>query len=208
VIERPKRKLKEIQRLILHEILERIPPHEAAHGFTRGRSVRTHARCHVGQRSTSRISFASVGASRGYGVFPHRRLPGERGVRAGGVVHERRPGRRVGTRAAPGRRACAGRVLVVRPTTGDAARAAGRADHLTAPRRPAARHRRRGQRTSERAAPRREYDCLRAVLHNAIRDGAPEARRAHLLGRISWVESPNPAHGARLCATFDRIEWL
>ena len=43
-IARPKRRLKEIQRWILHEILDRIPPHDAAHGFVRGRSARTPCR--------------------------------------------------------------------------------------------------------------------------------------------------------------------
>ena len=49
VIERPKHRLKSIQRKLLHELLDWIPAHEAAHGFTRGRSVRTHARRHTGR---------------------------------------------------------------------------------------------------------------------------------------------------------------
>ena len=43
MIERPKARLKEIQRWILHEVLVWIPVHDAAHGFVRGRSARTHA---------------------------------------------------------------------------------------------------------------------------------------------------------------------
>ena len=31
--------------------------------------------------------------------------------------------------------------------------------------------------------------------------------RAHLVGRIGWVEALNPQRGARLRAIFDRIEW-
>lgn len=43
VIERPKQRLKAIQRRILHEILDWIPAHGSAHGFTRGHSVLSHA---------------------------------------------------------------------------------------------------------------------------------------------------------------------
>jgi RNA-directed DNA polymerase len=72
-IARPKLKLKEIQRWILHEILDRIPAHDAAHGFVRGRSARSHAALHVGHHTVLRMDledfFASVPASRVYGVF-------------------------------------------------------------------------------------------------------------------------------------------
>ena len=62
--------------------------------------------------------------------------------------------------------------------------------------------------------PRRDFDRLRAVLHNAAVHG-PESQnrgghpdfRAHLLGHISWMESVNPARGVRLRADFARIEW-
>ena len=72
-IARPKLKLKEVQRWILHEILDRIPPHDAAHGFVRGRSARTHARLHAGCSTVVRMDledfFAAVPARRVYGVF-------------------------------------------------------------------------------------------------------------------------------------------
>jgi len=72
-IARPKRRLKEIQRWILHAILDRIPAHDAAHGFVRGRSARTHAAQHVGRATVVRIDledfFASVSAARVYGIF-------------------------------------------------------------------------------------------------------------------------------------------
>ena len=59
-----------------------------------------------------------------------------------------------------------------------------------------------------------EVDRLRAILHDsatqgpaaANRDGHPEFR-AHLLGRIAWVEAVNPARGARLREAFGRITW-
>ena len=49
LIESPKQRLKAIQRHLLGEILNRIPPHEAAHGFRAQRSIRTFAAPHVGQ---------------------------------------------------------------------------------------------------------------------------------------------------------------
>jgi hypothetical protein len=72
-IARPKRRLKEIQRWILHEILDRIPHHDAAHGFVPGRSARTHAVLHTGRATVVRLDledfFASVSAGRVYGIF-------------------------------------------------------------------------------------------------------------------------------------------
>jgi RNA-directed DNA polymerase len=53
---------------------------------------------------------------------------------------------------------------------------------------------------------RAEYDSLKAILHNAAR-GRAQVDRAHLLGRVAWVESVNPARGARLRERFARIEW-
>lgn len=47
LIESPKSRLKAIQRKILHEILDRIPAHEAAHGFRAGRSVVSYAVPHT-----------------------------------------------------------------------------------------------------------------------------------------------------------------
>jgi hypothetical protein len=73
VIERPKPRLKAAQRRILHDILDWIPTHDAAHGFVRGRSAATHARAHVGQYALMRLDledfFASVPAGRAYATF-------------------------------------------------------------------------------------------------------------------------------------------
>ena len=73
VIERPKHRLKEIQRRVLHGILDWIPAHGAAHGFTRGRSVRSHAIAHVGQvvviRADLQDFFAAIPGQRIYGIF-------------------------------------------------------------------------------------------------------------------------------------------
>ena len=50
LIQAPKPVLKAVQTQILEEILNRVPPHDAAHGFVRGRSIVTNARPHVGRR--------------------------------------------------------------------------------------------------------------------------------------------------------------
>jgi hypothetical protein len=55
--------------------------------------------------------------------------------------------------------------------------------------------------------PRPEYDLLKAILHRAGRDGPGDLDPAHLMGRIAWVESLNPARGAKLRARFAAIRW-
>ena len=68
IIEAPKPRLKKLQRQILAGILENIPPHPAAHGFLKGRSIKTFAAPHVGQcvvlRMDLRNFFPSFAASR------------------------------------------------------------------------------------------------------------------------------------------------
>ena len=58
LIEAPKPRLKEIQRRILDGILDRVPLHEAAHGFRLGRSIRSFAAPHVGRRVVLRVDLA------------------------------------------------------------------------------------------------------------------------------------------------------
>ena len=61
---------------------------------------------------------------------------------------------------------------------------------------------------------REDFDALKALLHNAVRFG-PESQnrdrhpdfRAHLLGRIGWLQQLNPDRAARLRASFDAITW-
>jgi retron-type reverse transcriptase len=48
VISAPMPRLKAAQHWILGHVLEKVPPHEAAHGFRKGRDVVTNARPHVG----------------------------------------------------------------------------------------------------------------------------------------------------------------
>ena len=73
VIEAPKLRLKEVQRWILTEILGKVPPHAAAHGFVAGRSAVTHAELHTGRAVVLRLDledfFASVPAGRIYGIW-------------------------------------------------------------------------------------------------------------------------------------------
>jgi len=47
LIEAPKSILKTVQQRILRELLDRIPPHAAAHGFVKGRSIKSNAAPHV-----------------------------------------------------------------------------------------------------------------------------------------------------------------
>jgi hypothetical protein len=62
--------------------------------------------------------------------------------------------------------------------------------------------------------PRKAYNELKAILHNCRRNG-PESEnranlprfRAHLDGRINWVENVNPLRGAKLRRVFDEIKW-
>jgi RNA-directed DNA polymerase len=73
LLEVPKAKLKAAQRRILEGLLASIPPHEAAHGFVRGRSVRSFVAPHEGQPCVLRLDvqdfFASIGAVRVRRVF-------------------------------------------------------------------------------------------------------------------------------------------
>jgi hypothetical protein len=81
LIEAPKPRLKALQRRLLAEILDRIPPHEAAHGFRRGRSVASFAGPHVGQRVVLKMDlrdfFPSVSAARVFAVFRTAGYPDE-----------------------------------------------------------------------------------------------------------------------------------
>jgi hypothetical protein len=55
LIEIPKNRLRAIQRRILKEILNRVPPHSTAHGFTRGRSSLSYVSPHVGKQVVLRM---------------------------------------------------------------------------------------------------------------------------------------------------------
>ena len=61
---------------------------------------------------------------------------------------------------------------------------------------------------------RAEFDRLKATLTNCVRSG-PEGQnrerhpqfRAHLEGRVNFVETVNSARGKQLRTIFDRIRW-
>jgi hypothetical protein len=81
MLEAPKPRLKAIQRRILREILAHVPPHEAAHGFRKARSIASFASPHCGQAIVLRYDlldfFASVPASRVHAVFATAGYPPE-----------------------------------------------------------------------------------------------------------------------------------
>ena len=66
---------------MLREILDRIPPHAAAHGFRHERSVKTFAAPHVGQQVVARVDlrdfFPTVPRTRVRGLFLTAGYPGE-----------------------------------------------------------------------------------------------------------------------------------
>jgi hypothetical protein len=73
LIEAPKERLKDVQRRILAEIVGKVPPHEAAHGFRAGRSIVTHASPHCRKIIVVRMDledfFAHVAVPRVRGLF-------------------------------------------------------------------------------------------------------------------------------------------
>ncbi len=62
--------------------------------------------------------------------------------------------------------------------------------------------------------PREDFDRLKAVLHQCVRDG-PHAQnrdglpnwRDHLRGRVAWATQLNPQKAQRLQRLFDQINW-
>lgn len=61
---------------------------------------------------------------------------------------------------------------------------------------------------------RREFDTLKAILHNCVRQGPASQNRhnhadfaAHLRGRVAHVSQLNPARGAKLLTLYQQIDW-
>jgi RNA-directed DNA polymerase len=73
LIEHPKPDLKQAQRLLLRKLLNKVDPHEAAHGFRRGHSIVSHAEAHAGSELVLRCDlkdfFPGVRASRVHAIF-------------------------------------------------------------------------------------------------------------------------------------------
>ena len=79
VLEAPKPRLREIQRRLLTNVLDRLPPHDAAHGFRRGHSVATYAAPHAGRAVVLHLDlegfFASIPVGRVHAVFRRAGYP-------------------------------------------------------------------------------------------------------------------------------------
>jgi RNA-directed DNA polymerase len=105
LIEAPKTRLKELQRVILSELLEKIPTHAAAHGFLKGRSIKTFAAPHVEQRVVLRMDlrdfFPSITGSRVQAFFRTAGYPESVSNFLGGICTHATP-RRIWTRVGNG----------------------------------------------------------------------------------------------------------
>ena len=73
LIEAPKTRLKKLQQQILSQILDKVPPHTASHGFVRGRSIRSFIAPHVHRHVVLRMDltdfFPSFRAARIQTIF-------------------------------------------------------------------------------------------------------------------------------------------
>jgi hypothetical protein len=281
LIESPKQLLKMIQRRLLREILDKIPPHEAAHGFRRERSIRSFARPHIGRDIVLRLDlkdfFPGILRARIIAIFLTAGYPEPVAEMLAGLCTNSVPGDVI--KAFPGasnqqlRRM---KLLFQRahlpqgaPTSPSLANlSAYRLDcRLTGLAKSAGAHYTRyaddlvfsgdsqfvreverfyirvcaialeegfevqmrktrvmHQSVSQRAggvvlnqclnAPRAYYERLKAILHNCAAHGpAGQNRdevadfRAHLLGRIAYIEMFNPTRGKKLREKFERINW-
>ncbi len=269
LIEAPKRTLKEIQQRILVEILDRVPTHAAAHGFVKGRSVKTFAAPHVGQHVVLRLDlkdfFPSIGGRRVQTLFRVMGYPEAVADLLGGLatnvvprdvwkdrVLYNRPHLPQGAPTSPAlanmcffRADC--RLAGLAESAGarytryaDDLAFSGGGDFERRVERFAAHvaaivheegftvhHRktrvmRRGVRqhlagvvANERLnVPRPDFDRLKAILTNCVRYGPSGQNReghddfrAHLEGRVGWVESIHPARGKRLREILAKVDW-
>ena len=272
LIEAPKPRLKELQRRILAEILDRIPPHPAAHGFLRGRSIRTFVAPHVGQRIVLRMDlknfFPTFSGARVQAFFRTLGYPESVADLLGGICTNAAPRSAVSApeardwycrphlpQGAPTSPALANlcayrldcRLAGLASSAGaeytryadDLAFSGGEefarcverfSTHVavvlmeegfpvqhrkTRVMRQSVRQHLAGLVTNQRINVRRtDFDRLKATLTNCVRLG-PESQnrdahpsfRAHLEGRVGFVESVNPAKGKRLRSIFAQIRW-
>jgi RNA-directed DNA polymerase len=280
LIEAPKPRLRAIQRRILHEILDLLPPHGSAHGFVKGRSCLTAARIHAGERILLTLDlrnfFISIPSARIHAIFRclgypwtvARLLTGLCTTMTPVSVFTRGPegstfdwqtqqiyGMPHLAQGAPSSPAlanlCAWRLdrRLARLSQRFGANYTRYADDLafsgdeTFASKQAVfmrlvdaiirdegfftngaksrimdrsmRQRITGLIVNERLnVPRESYDELKAILHNCAKHGSAGQNRrdlpdfrAHLEGRIAWVEAVNTARGAKLRRIFDRIHW-
>jgi hypothetical protein len=89
LLEQPKHRLKQLQRKVLHEILDRIPAHEAVHGYCKGRSTVSYAQPHVARQIVMRLDLRdfvpSVRAARVRALFRTAGYPAEVARTLGGL---------------------------------------------------------------------------------------------------------------------------
>jgi RNA-directed DNA polymerase len=69
LIEIPKPRLKDVQRQILFHVLNKVPPHPAAHGFVKSRSILSFVRPHVGRPIVLRMDLQDF-----FPTFPAARI--------------------------------------------------------------------------------------------------------------------------------------
>ncbi|MCH8621185.1 reverse transcriptase family protein [Undibacterium sp. TS12] len=73
LLEMPKQRLRNIQRKILRQILDRVPPHAAAQAFRKRHSCLSHASLHTGKQVVLRLDlkdfFSSIPGSRIHSLF-------------------------------------------------------------------------------------------------------------------------------------------
>ena len=280
LIEIPKPKLMAIQRRILHEILDLVPTHDAAHGFVAGRSCLSAAQVHAGESivvtldlkdfflntrlarvhdifrslgypwATARVLTALCSTATPRSVFS--RVPiAQRHDWLTQKIHQS-PHLPQGAPTSPALANLAAWHLDVRVRglartfganytryaddlafSGDVDFAArikpflagmediARSEGFVLNNRKTRIMRRGGcQRVTGIVVndhinvPRAAFDQLKATLHNCRRHGpAAENRaglrdfRAHLDGKVTWVENVNPARAQRLRRMFDEIRW-
>lgn len=276
IVEIPKPRLMDIQRKVLRGILDMVPPHEAAHGFRKGRSCITYVGPHVAQAVVLRVDlrnfFTSISAARVQATFATLGYPGRVARLLAGLCTNAVP-MLIARQGAPtwlvAKQLGADHLPQGAPTSpsianlcalhldyrldGLARSLGGRytryADDIAFSggedmRRAVSKlpvliaaialeegfevnHRKtRVMHASARQmltgivvnrkpnASRAQFDRLKAMLTNCARHGARSQNRegiarfrAHLEGRVGYVETLNPARGARLRRIFDSIEW-
>jgi len=95
LIEAPKETLRILQRKILDAILHPIPPHDTAHGFRAGRSIRTYAAPHVGRAVVLKMDlhhfFPTISRPRVEAVFRTAGYPEPVAKRLAGLCTNRVP---------------------------------------------------------------------------------------------------------------------
>jgi hypothetical protein len=95
LLEAPKAHTKALQRMILHGILDVVPPHDAAHGFRHGRSIRTHALAHAGRDVVLRMDladfFLSIPSARVVALFRALGYPSPVALAMGALCTNRAP---------------------------------------------------------------------------------------------------------------------